>query len=232
MRWADSLYCIGRLAAVAALLTACVPSPDPTVSAVATEPDATSAPAPPKPVVRLVRGYFEKRDGGLFTACGETSRRHVRAEQATSRAVDAMAEAGDEPRFLVASGNLVGADAVEIFALDLIATDAFDCESPLEGYILSARGTEALWTLEITSAAITFTPAPGATAEIFPHRPFKYSKDLTVVEANNAQGPIRIELRAELCTEKMTGTTFGLAATVEALGQSFSGCAWRGLADG
>lgn len=178
-----------------------------------------------------VRGFYEAREGGLFTACGETSRRHVRELDAEALAVLPAADAADlEPQFIVASGNLIGRDGVAIVAIDLATRDAFSCESRLDDVILAGRGLQSLWTLEVTAAAVSFSAAPGARPQLFPYRPVSQSQGKTVLESSNADGEIRIELQPGPCSEKMTGTTFGLAASVQTGGQVYSGCAWRGLA--
>ena len=184
------------------------------------------------PRAGLIRGYYEHREGGLFTACGETSRRKVHMPKAPGFMAEALASAGDMPRFLIARGNLVGQDRAEILGLDLITTDAFDCDSRLEGLLYAGRGSELLWSLEVTPSAITFTAAPGAKAEVFPYAALVVEGQAHVAEASGARGRLRIELRDEACTEKMTGTVFGLSARITTAGKTYSGCAWRGLAGG
>lgn len=184
------------------------------------------------PQTGLIRGYYEHRDGGLFTACGETSRRRVRMPKAPGFLADALASGGDKARFLIARGNLVGQDGAELFGLDLITTDAFDCESRLDPLLYGGRGSVSLWALEITPAKITFTSAPGASAEVFPNAALVAQGSTRVAEVANAHGTLRIELRAEACAETMTGTVFGLSAKITTGGKTYSGCAWRGLADG
>lgn len=200
-------------------------------SATTTEPGAATKPDRP-PRSGLIRGYYEHRDGGQFTACGETSRRRVRVSKATEALSSALASAGAKPRFLIASGNLVGQDQAEIFGLDLITTDAFDCDSRLDRALYAGRGNESLWTLEITPAGMTFTAAPGAKAEMFPFVDLVAQGQARVAEASGAHGTLRVELRDEACTEKMTGSVFGLSAKIMIGGKPYSGCAWRGLAGG
>lgn len=178
-----------------------------------------------------LRGYYESRAGGLFTTCGETSRRQVRALDASAAAIlSAGAAADTEPRFVVASGNLIGRDGVAIDAIDVLTSDAFGCESRLEDTVLAGRGTQVLWTLEVTAAALSFTAAPGEAPRIFPYRPPTRTQGKLLLESSDADGGIRVELQPAPCSEAMTGTIFGFVANVETGGQRYAGCAWRGLA--
>jgi uncharacterized membrane protein len=223
----------GVAAALLMVLAVCAaqaaPAP-PTVAGKA-EPAAETKSAQ-TPRAGLIRGYYEHRDGGLFTVCGETSRRQVRMPKAPGFMADALASAGDTPRFLIASGNLVGQDEAEIFGLDLITTDAFDCDSRLQPLLYAGRGNELLSTLEITPAAITFMAAPGAKAEVFPYADFVSRGQARVAETSGVRSSLRIELRHQACTEKMTGSVFALSARIMTAGKTYSGCAWRGLAGG
>ena len=205
---------------------------------------AQAAPAPPTtagkaesaaaqtPRAGLIRGFYEHREGGLFTACGETSRRKVHMPTAPGFMAEALANAGDKPRFLIARGNLVGQDQAEILGLDLITTDAFDCDSRLEGLLYAGRGSELLWSLEVTPSAMTFTPAPGAKAEVFQYAALLAEGQTHVAETFGVHGRLRIELRDEACSEKMTGSVFGHSVKISTAGKTFTGCAWRGLAGG
>lgn len=191
---------------------------------------AASTESAQSPRAGLIRGYYEHRDGGLFTACGETSRRHASLQKAPGFVAEALASAAKQPRFLIARGNLVGQDQAEIFGLDLITTDAFDCDSRLEGLLYAGRGNESLWTLEVTPSAMTFTAAPGAKAEVFPYAALVAEGQAHVAETSGAHGTLRIELRDEACSERMTGSVFGHSAKITTAGKTYSGCAWRGLA--
>lgn len=216
------------------MLAACSPAPDssssPAIDAAPTA-NAMSAQAGVAQQGR-VRGIYEAREGGLFTACGETSRRHVLAMDAVAQDVLSAAKVAEtDPHFILASGDLVGRDGVVIRAIDLVTGDAFGCESRLDATILGARGTETLWTLEVTAAAQNFSAGPDAKSQIFPYRSLQASAGTMLLESANADRGIRIELQARPCIEKMTGTTFGLAANIRIDGQSLAGCAWRGLAN-
>lgn len=179
--------------------------------------------------VPFIRGYYEAREGGLFTDCGETSRRHVKSiDQATAAAIAKSNEAADRPRFLMAEGNLSGKDDVEIGRLNLISGDAWNCESRLDDIVLAARGSDVMWSLEATSAAIRFNSAPGTAAESHAYAGLKIVPDGLALKA--ADSEFSANLQAGACVEAMTDTTFGWSIKVNANGQTFEGCAWRGLA--
>jgi uncharacterized membrane protein len=197
---------------------------------------ATLAPEPVSvisPVAQpdYVRGYYEARDGGLFTACGETSRRRVTAiDVDTAAALAAANKTMDRPRFLMAEGNLAGGTGVEIGRFNVIAGDAWNCESRFDRVILGARGSEVLWSLEVTPAAITLLPAPGAAAEVRAFAGLTSTGDGIAVNAGASDPGFEIRLKSGACIEAMTDTTYGWSISVRSKGRSLAGCAWRGLA--
>ncbi|MEP6882278.1 MAG: hypothetical protein ABI866_09810 [Dokdonella sp.] len=177
----------------------------------------------------LLRGFYEAREGGLFTACGETSRRRVTSiNPDTLVAMTKANEALDRPRFLVAEGNLIARDAVEIGRFNIIAGDAWTCESRLDDIILGARGSEALWSLEATPAAVSFSAGPGAPPEV--HAFVGLQSVSEGLALNAGQVEFSATLKPEACIEALTDTTFGWSIEVTSGGKKFAGCAWRGLA--
>ncbi len=177
----------------------------------------------------FLRGFYEAREGGLFTACGETSRRHVTSiNPGTLAAIAKANEVLDRPRFLVAEGNLISRDAVEIGRFNIIAGDAWTCESRLGDVKLGARGSEVLWSLEATPAAVSFSAAPGASPEVHAFTGLQSSPGGFTLNAGKSE--FSASLKAEACVEALTDTTFGWSIDVTAGDRKFSGCAWLGLA--
>jgi uncharacterized membrane protein len=208
--------------------TAAPPAAGSSAAAAAPEPTlVTSTVAQPD----YVRGYYEAREGGLFTACGETSRRKVTAIDAdTAAALAAANKTMDRPRFLMAEGNLAGGTDVEIGRFNVIAGDAWNCESRFDRVILGARGSEVLWSLEVTPAAITLLPAPGAAAEVRAFAGLTSTEDGIAVNAGTPDPGFDVHLQAGACVEAMTDTTYGWKISVHSKDRSLAGCAWRGLA--
>jgi uncharacterized membrane protein len=210
----------------------CSPTPPPEASS--SVPAAAPEPAPVTTTVAqpdYVRGYYEARDGGLFTACGETSRRRVTAIDAdTAAALAAANKTLDRPRFLMAEGNLSGGIGVEIGRFNLITGDAWNCESRLDRMVLGARGSDVLWSLEVTPAAITLLPGPGAAADVRAFAGLSSTADGMVVNAGTPDPGFSIHLKRDTCVEAMTDTTYGWSISVRSNGGSFTGCAWSGLA--
>ena len=217
----------------ALLLAACTPdsAPPPESPLVESAPAADDVvPSSSQPALFL-RGYHESCDGGLFTACGETSRRTLASiDPATADALAQENAKQDRPRFLMAEGNLRGRDAVEIGRFNLISGDAWNCESRLGDIILGARGTDVLWNLEVTPAAATFIAGPNAAPEVHAYAGLADDADGLSLRLADKDAAFTVRLRAEACSEAMTGTVFGWSIVVDANGQSFKGCAWRGLA--
>ena len=223
----------GSLAAVAlAAITACTPAPEPsTASTVDQVADPNVLPVAgdvQAPV--FLRGFFEERDGGLFTACGETSRRHVASiDPATLAAIAKANETLDRPRFLVAEGNLIARDTVEIGRFNLVAGDAWTCETRLDAVILGARGSEVLWSLEAAPAAVSFSAAPGAVPEVHAFAGLQSTPEGLALNARQAE--FSAILKRQACIEALTDTTFAWSIEVTSGGKKFAGCAWRGLTE-
>ncbi len=181
--------------------------------------------------VAFLRGYYESRDGGLFTACGETSRRRVTSvDPATAAALVQANAVQDRPRFLMAEGNLRGRDEVEIGRFNIISGDAWTCESRLDDIVLGGRGIDALWNLEVTPAAATFVGSPSATPEVHAFAGLDTASDVLVLKIGGPEADFSVRLRGELCIEALTDTRFGWSIVVTAKDRSYEGCAWRGLA--
>ena len=232
----EGLAGAGRTAWLAAVfpvaaLVACSPSA-PTPGQVVAPPNppvpAEVAVADDGPVANL-RGYYEARDGGLFTVCAETTRRRIdRIGDADAQRLAQAAGASPDARFVAARGDVVDRDTVGIDEIEIIAGAAWNCESRFDGFLYAARGTAEPWSLEVTSASITFADEPGAPPLVVAYAPFVGSASERTFTAGDVGGPLRITLREEPCAEPLTDTVFPLAARVEVGERSFTGCAWRG----
>ena len=221
----------GSLAAIAlAAISACTPASEPP-AALPVEQVAVPNVLPVAGDVQspaFLRGFYEAREGGLFTACGETSRRHVNSiDPATLAAIAKANEALDRPRFVVVEGNLIARDAVEIGRFNIIAGDAWTCESRLDDVILGARGSEVLWSLEATPAAVSFSAAPGAPPEVHAFAGLQSVPEGLTLNAGHTE--FSATLNPEACIDALTDTTFGWSIEVTSGGKKFAGCAWRGL---
>ena len=215
------------------LLAACTSGSAPPAATAVQANEATSQATAPANVeaVAFLRGYYESREGGLFTACGETSRRRVASvDPATAAALVHANATSDRPRFLMAEGNLRGRDEVEIGHFNIISGDAWTCESRLDEIVLGARGIDVLWNIEVTPATVTFVSAPAATPEVRAYAGFDTAADGLVLKIGGADTEFSAHLRAEACLEALTDTTFGWSILVSAKDHTYKGCAWRGLA--
>ncbi len=214
------------------LVAACTSGSAPPVESIPANGPASEVAAPAKvEVAAFLSGYHESRDGGLFTACGETSRRRVTSvDPATAAALVQANAVQDRPRFLMAEGNLRGRDAVEIGHFNIISGDAWNCESRLGEIVLGARGIDLMWSLEVTQAAATFFADPAAAPEVNAFAGLGAASDGLDLRAGEAGADFSAHLRSEACVEALTDTIFGWSIVVTAKDRSFKGCAWRGLA--
>lgn len=223
-----------RLAGVLALvvLVACTPGTPPTDHAAVPEhvPERVASPAE-EPLANL-RGYYEARDGGLFTPCAETARRRIaHIGESDARTLAEAGTSSSDARFVAARGQLVDRDAVDIDAIEIIAGADWNCESRFDGFLYAARGTAEPWSLEVTPASITFTDEPGAPPLVLAYAPFVVTDDGRLFTAGDADARVRIALSDRRCVESLTGTRFPLEARVDVGERSYTGCAWRGEAE-
>lgn len=216
---------------LALALTACSAPVEPIASAPVSPPDAVT-PLVNSAAESILRGYYEAREGGLFTACGETSRRRVSMFPESSRAALAqLVGDSDQPRFVVAQGRLVDRDVVELGDFELISSDAWNCESRFDDFIYGARGLDGFWSLEATPAAVNFVASPGSSPLLFAYQAFAAASDDRKFAAQDASNSIEVILRKETCFDRMTDTIFAHRAAIVANGKAYEGCAWRGRID-
>lgn len=217
---------------VISLLVACSAPVEPIVAPAPVAAPEAAAPAKIPVAESILRGYYEARDGGLFTACGETSRRRVSELPEASRAALAqLAGDADQARFVVAQGRLVGRDAAELGDFELISSDAWNCESRFDEFIYAARGLDGFWSLEVTPASVSFVATPGSKPLLFAYQAFARVGEELKFAADGAGNSIQVSLRKDACFDRMTDTIFAHRAVILADGASYDGCAWRGRAE-
>ncbi len=175
-----------------------------------------------------LRGYYEPRDGGVFTLCGETSRRRVDTMADSTRSALDLLQASPQPRYMASAGELVGADAVRIGPFEVIGGDSWSCDTPNSQRYYSGRGTVDLWRLEVTRSTLTFDAGPGSSNQVWPYRRFQREADELIYSDAEAAPGIRIRLTPGVCREPMTDSIYALQATIEVASDSYVGCAWRG----
>ena len=222
---------LGVVASVFLLLVSAAcdkPSPPAPAASVKTSPPVTAPASNPDVAAASLRGYYEPQDGGVFTLCGETSRRRVDAMADATRSALDLLQASPQPRYLAAAGELVGVDAVRIGPFEIIGGDSWSCDTPNSERYYSGRGTVDLWRLEVTRSALTFDAGPGSSSQVWPYRRFQRDADALIYSDAEAAPGIRIRLTPGVCREPMTDSIYALQATVEVASDSYAGCAWRG----
>lgn len=226
----------GRLSAaggmaIACAIAGCSPAPAPPPPAPAESPSVVAAPLVADPVEPIadLRGYYEARDGGLFTACDESRRRRVaRIADSAKAMLESSAGAAGEARFVAARGERIGSDAVAIDGIELVAGSARDCDSRFDGFLYAARGTAQPWSLEVTPAAVAFSDEPGAPPVVLGYTRFEATAEGRRFEASLDGVAFRILVRERACRDALTDTLYAFSAEVEAGGNRYEGCAWRG----
>ncbi|MBN8480260.1 MAG: hypothetical protein J0L88_01580 [Xanthomonadales bacterium] len=214
---------------IGAILAGCSPSPSPSAPVDPPVPAASVVvPTASAPIASL-RGYYEARDGGLFTACDESRRRRIaRIDAAAEALLAAHAGAAGEARFVAARGERIGTDAVAIDGIELLAGSAWDCDARFDGFVYAARGVAQPWSLEVTAAAVSFNDEPGAPPLVLPYMPFDAIGKERRFESTVDGSPFHVLLREETCRDTLADTVFAWSARIEAGDRSYEGCAWRG----
>lgn len=224
-------FVIGSCLAIS-LLAACSAPVEPVAAPAPVAAPEAVTPAKTPVAESILRGYYEARDGGLFTACGETSRRRVPESPETLRAALAqLAGDSDQARFVVAQGRLVDRDVAELGDFELISSDAWNCESRFDEFTYAARGLDGFWSLEVTPASVSFVATPGSKPLLFAYQTFARVGEELQFAAEGAGNSIQVSLRKEACLDRMTDTVFAHRAVILADGVSYEGCAWRGRAE-
>ena len=218
-------------AALAVTASGCSPAPEatPSPSAPASpSPSPALVPAAPGTPLATLRGYYEAREVGLFTPCDETRRRRVERMSDAAKALLAQGERA-EARFVAARGERVGSNGVAIDGIELVSGMGWDCDSRFDGFHYAARGTSEPWSLEVTSAAVSFADAPGAPPLVVPYQRFARTDDGVVFA--DAGESLRVSLHEKPCADRLGDVDFSLTARVEVGGRVYEGCAWRGEAE-
>lgn len=99
------------------------------------------------------------------------------------------------------------------------------CDSPAQDYIVAARGTEPLWSAEVTEAALLWRQ-PDEPKEISIAAPQTQDSEgaVSYVAANNDH-KIELMIEAQACRDDMSGEYFAYAARASLDGKQYAGCA-------
>lgn len=110
--------------------------------------------------------------------------------------------------------------ALALFAAPILAAPALaDGVEPFR-----ARGNEPFWSVEMTSAAITFRPMDGAGVTVKPVPSPRQDGNAEVYEATAGGQSFVLRIASTVCTDTMSGMPFPKTVTVAIGAKTFEGC--------
>ena len=99
------------------------------------------------------------------------------------------------------------------------------CDSPAQDYIVSARGNEPDWAVEVTDAALLWRQ-PDEPKEISIAAPQTQDSEGAVsYAAANNEHKVEVLIEAQACRDDSSGEYFAYAARAKLDGKQFTGCA-------
>jgi uncharacterized membrane protein len=223
-----------------------------------TAPSGTAPVAPP-PTTELSSGPVEESpaesslaikrgivtahgDHATFRACddpsdlwlldeGEGALTQLLTEDQTSLYVEGYGERGPVPDDLVAAKGSSGVFILEQLLYAASTGESRGCERPAADYVVSARGNEPFWAVQVTHAGMIWKQ---------PEEPREIS--LAEVQAEDAEGTVgyrasdtrhklELQIEAQSCRDSMSGEYFAFSARAVLDDKEFKGCAHVGTQD-
>lgn len=207
-------------------LAACQPGQAPagTDVAVAPSPPTVAPAAAPVADARLRGRLLVGKDGYAMTACGSSEQQIVALSEQARAMLDRFTASGALEFQADARITRPASGAVRIEAFELMALEGDLCGEDLANKILVARGTEPFWSLQLWPDRLLFErPDMPPLAKTFDAGHAWTGSGLRI------EG-LEIELQPGPCSDGMSDGLYGWIATVRVDGQSWQGCAYRGLA--
>ena len=119
-------------------------------------------------------------------------------------------------------------EALRITELIRAEGEGFGCDLELDGVLYVASGNEPFWRLHIRPDGLSMwsMDSPGETK--FAPGDVRMEDGRVTIDVDKADAGIRIVLEKRRCIDSMSGTRYSFAATVDAGGRTFHGCALEG----
>lgn len=106
-----------------------------------------------------------------------------------------------------------------------VANETRGCESPDAAYVVSARGNEPFWSIEVHDAEVIFRQ-PEAPQEIVFREPQTVDAEGAVrYNASTSEHRLELMVHAQPCRDSMSGEYFAFSAKALLDGRELSGCA-------
>lgn len=193
--------------------------------------DTSPTPAPIRgPVLARLRGAAVMgKDGYGVTLCGETTQRILAIEPTAQGMLDRFVAGGAREFHLDATGELLPDGRARIAGIERLYTEGQGCDEALDAVQFRARGTEPFWSMDVGGGELVLE-RPDAEPVRGPVRDLGGSPAMRSFEAATPAGRLFLRLSPAHCNDGMSDTLYGWRAEGTLGRETFTGCAYRGLA--
>lgn len=176
-------------------------------------------------------------DHALFTSCGDKTPLWLIDESdgalarlitdgATSAYVEAYGERAPAPEDIIPAAR----DQAGVFILEQLlyaggVGETGGCEQPEPDYVVSARGNEPFWSVQVTADAAIWRQPQDPQEIQLGHLESQDAEGTVSYRASSAQHKLELYIDAQSCSDSMSGEFFAFAARGTLDGKPFKGCA-------
>lgn len=218
-----------------------------------TLPPAASAPtaelssgpveeAPAESSLAIKRGIVSgEGDHAIFRACDdptglwlvddEGALTQLLTEDTHSLYVETYGERGPIPDGLPAATAETGAFMLEQLLYAASTAEGRGCDRPAPDNVVSARGNEPFWAVEVTHTGIIWKQPDDPKQITLDELQAEDAEGTVGYRARDAKHQIELQIEAQACRDSMSGEYFAFAAVAVLDGREFRGCARVGTQD-
>lgn len=167
-------------------------------------------------LIDQTEGVLTRAFAGEKSADGSPLKLYIEAYgERASTAEDLPAAASAFPGVFVLEEALYAAPAEQIHG----------CDTPAQDYIVSARGNESSWSVEVTEAALTWHQAEEPKEISLPAPQTQDSEGAVSYTAADKDHQVELMIEAQDCRDPTSGEYFAYSAHAKLDGKQSAGCA-------
>ena len=198
--------------------------------------------APAESSLAIKRGIVTgEGDHATFRACddptelwlidGEGALTQLLTEDTTSLYVESYGERGPVPDDLPAAKGQAGAFMLEQLVYAASTAEGRGCDRPLSDNVVSARGNEPFWAVEVTQTGMLWKQPDDPKEIALGDLQAEDAEGTVGYRASDAGHQLELQIEAQVCRDSMSGEYFAFAARAVLDGRDFKGCARVGTQD-
>ena len=198
--------------------------------------------APAESSLAIKRGMVTgEGDHATFRACddptelwlidGEGTLTQLLTEDTTSLYVESYGERGplhDDP---TATRDYAGDFMLEQLLYAASTAEGRGCDRPLPDNVVSARGNEPFWAVEVTQTGMLWKQPDDPKEIALGDLQAEDAEGTVGYRASDAGHQLELQIEAQACRDSMSGEYFAFAARAVLDGREFKGCARVGTQD-